>query len=598
MFQISLDNKPYKVKKFKLKEKLSDVRKILNINEYYEFIDENGFNIDIDDEESFTLNNLFENKKKETFTLKFKKCTQKIIVVINNKKEIEIECSLKDNLSNIREILNNEIKEKFQFIYNEYPVDESEEGDFEVNEIIKNNKISIKLNEKEKTIIDSSEIKSINKKNLNDSNNPNNCSKNEKYYSIICDNKSIGKYKFSNSSTLDEIRKKLDSLIPEKSIFLEGNGKIPKISEKYIDVNKIADESNIIFLQSDSKKEEDINNKNILKEDKLNEEKKDLSQKEISKEKTRYKILINGKLYFRRFYPNEKLEIIRDELGELMSTNARFYYQDSEIDVDDETTTTIEEIIENNKPEIIIKDLFLEKKLDDISLSTKTNDKSSVLSHPLEEVTSEKKQQTLENNKNEPISGSQHIKTIGNKKIYLYPKKNFTNEEESKYISMMVVGQTGSGKTTLLNGFINYYMGINYNDDFRYILIKEEERINQGHSQTSEVNIYNIISYNNHPPIKIIDTPGFGDTRGLKYDNLITEKISQKFNTEVDVLNAICFVVQSGNVRLTENQRYVFSSIMKLFGNDIAENFIIILTFSDGGEQQKFIFIKIKRFRL
>ena len=160
IFQISLDDKPYKVKKFKLKEKLSDVRKILNINEYYEFINENGFNIDIDDEESFTLNNLFENKKKETFTLKFKKCTQKIIVVINNKKEIEIECLLKDNLSTIREILNNEIKEKFQFIYNEkFLIEESDDEEFTVNDIIKNNKISIKLNEKEKTIIDSSEIK-------------------------------------------------------------------------------------------------------------------------------------------------------------------------------------------------------------------------------------------------------------------------------------------------------------------------------------------------------------------------------------------------------------------------------------------------------
>ena len=63
-----------------------------------------------------------------------------------------------------------------------------------------------------------------------------------------------------------------------------------------------------------------------------------------------------------------------------MSTNARFSYQDAEIDVDDETTTTIEEIIQNNKPEIIIKDLDLEKKLDDISLCPKTNDKSSFLS--------------------------------------------------------------------------------------------------------------------------------------------------------------------------------------------------------------------------
>ena len=66
-FQISLDDKPYKVKKFKLKEKLSDVRKVLDISEYYEFINENGKNVEIGDEENFTLDNLFENKKKRIF---------------------------------------------------------------------------------------------------------------------------------------------------------------------------------------------------------------------------------------------------------------------------------------------------------------------------------------------------------------------------------------------------------------------------------------------------------------------------------------------------------------------------------------------------
>ena len=35
----------------------------------------------------------------------------------------------------------------------------------------------------------------------------------------------------------------------------------------------------------------------------------------------------------------------------------------------------------------------------------------------------------------------------------------------------MVVGQTGSGKTTLLNAFINYLLGIKYEDDFRYFII-------------------------------------------------------------------------------------------------------------------------------
>ena len=67
IFQISLDDKPYKVKKFKLKENLSDVRKISNISEYYEFINENGKNVEIGDEENFTLDYLFENKKKGYF---------------------------------------------------------------------------------------------------------------------------------------------------------------------------------------------------------------------------------------------------------------------------------------------------------------------------------------------------------------------------------------------------------------------------------------------------------------------------------------------------------------------------------------------------
>ena len=52
-----MDDKPYKVKKFKLKEKLNDIRKLLNISEYYELINENGFNFEIDDEESFILDN-------------------------------------------------------------------------------------------------------------------------------------------------------------------------------------------------------------------------------------------------------------------------------------------------------------------------------------------------------------------------------------------------------------------------------------------------------------------------------------------------------------------------------------------------------------
>ena len=88
----------------------------------------------------------------------------------------------------------------------------------------------------------------------------------------------------------------------------------------------------------------------------------------------------------------------------------------------------------------------------------------------------------------------------------------------------LVLGETGSGKTTLLNSFINYLMQIIYEDNFRYYLVDEKDILVKGHSTTKDVTIYNIKSHNGFPPMKIIDTPGFGDIDGIYIDNLITNK--------------------------------------------------------------------------
>ena len=72
---------------------------------------------------------------------------------------------------------------------------------------------------------------------------------------------------------------------------------------------------------------------------------------------------------------------------------------------------------------------------------------------------------------NTPIETSQYLYEKNNLKIYLYPTDKLTEEEEKRIIILMVVGQTGSGKTTLLNAFINYLLGIKYEDDFRYFII-------------------------------------------------------------------------------------------------------------------------------
>lgn len=88
--------------------------------------------------------------------------------------------------------------------------------------------------------------------------------------------------------------------------------------------------------------------------------------------------------------------------------------------------------------------------------------------------------------------------------------------------------------------------------------------------------------------LNIIDTPGFGDTRGLERDSAIVDQIRHLFSAKEDhsILNidAVCFIVKAPDARLTGVQRYIFSSIMSLFGKDIGSNICTLITFADGSK--------------
>ena len=111
--------------------------------------------------------------------------------------------------------------------------------------------------------------------------------------------------------------------------------------------------------------------------------------------------------------------------------------------------------------------------------------------------------------------------------IYLYSSVEFTPKDNTDAIVLWkLVKQIG--KTILLNSFFNYLLRIKIEEDFRYTIIHETFGTSQSVSQTSEVTIYNIIRMNDLPPIQIIDTPGYGDTRRIKEDMKITSKIELK----------------------------------------------------------------------
>ncbi|CAG0885309.1 unnamed protein product [Darwinula stevensoni] len=150
---------------------------------------------------------------------------------------------------------------------------------------------------------------------------------------------------------------------------------------------------------------------------------------------------------------------------------------------------------------------------------------------------------------------------------------------------LMLVGATGAGKSTLINGMINYVYGVKWEDPFRFKLIVDEGAGKfEAHSQTKWITAYVLHQQEGfHLPstLTLIDTPGFGDTEGIKADDELRIQIHEFFshggNIGVDQLDGICFVVQASLPRLTPAQKYIFDSILAVLGKDV-ENIIYVLT--------------------
>ena len=127
---------------------------------------------------------------------------------------------------------------------------------------------------------------------------------------------------------------------------------------------------------------------------------------------------------------------------------------------------------------------------------------------------------------------------------------NFGKESMRQNHTIMLLGATGSGKSTLINGIINYIVGVEWRDNFRFKLIVEDQSRSQAESQTSEVTVYKLNYQEGFKipfSLTVVDTPGFGDTRGVGRDKEITEQIRKLFISVdgVSEIDAVCFVTQA-----------------------------------------------------
>ncbi|XP_067291756.1 uncharacterized protein [Pseudorasbora parva] len=150
--------------------------------------------------------------------------------------------------------------------------------------------------------------------------------------------------------------------------------------------------------------------------------------------------------------------------------------------------------------------------------------------------------------------------------------------------TILMLGETGGGKTKLINTMINYMLGVKREDKVWFEITDDQSDRTSAHSQTSSITVYGFYLQQSPIHLTIIDTPGYGDTRGVEDDKEITMKLLNLIGCGdwVHEIDAVCLVINATQNRLSKIQQYIFDGVQSLFGRDIAENIVLLFTRSTG----------------
>ncbi|XP_073797382.1 uncharacterized protein isoform X2 [Danio rerio] len=167
----------------------------------------------------------------------------------------------------------------------------------------------------------------------------------------------------------------------------------------------------------------------------------------------------------------------------------------------------------------------------------------------------------------------------------LFRKVTFGERDKNKpHKTILIVGETGTGKTTLINVMVNYMLGVKREDKVWFEITDDQSDWDQAHSQTSIITFYGVYLQESPMDLTIIDTPGYGDTRGAELDKQIAVSLLSLSKSEdgIHEINVVCLVINATQSRPTDRQMYIHDAVQSLFGRDIAENIVLLLTHSDG----------------
>lgn len=174
------------------------------------------------------------------------------------------------------------------------------------------------------------------------------------------------------------------------------------------------------------------------------------------------------------------------------------------------------------------------------------------------------------------------------------------------FINILLLGETGVGKSTFINSIANYLT----HDDFKkaekedlvklipskskvqdkhgeYHIIQigseddQNECLDTGMSATQDVKSYVFPIWNGTIKVRLIDTPGIGDVRGIEQDNVNCESILSYIG-QLHELHAICYLFKPTNPRITVFFDYCMTQILSRLDKSASKNLIFIFTNTRG----------------
>ena len=155
--------------------------------------------------------------------------------------------------------------------------------------------------------------------------------------------------------------------------------------------------------------------------------------------------------------------------------------------------------------------------------------------------------------------------------------------QSSKYqYKMLLIGETGSGKTSFLNLLCNcgtiqtteFDKALDNFKEFNFATV-ENEVSKKMESKTSAATFYKVDL--GRFEIGIIDTPGFGDSRGLDMDKenarLIVDAVKDQH-----YINCVCLTINGRQARMSATLKYVLTEVTSILPAQVLTNVIVVCT--------------------